>query len=336
MCKNLKIGIVTFHCSYNYGSVLQAYALERYLLKNYKNVEVIDYRSKNFKSYRLVKYRSFLNPKLLIDDLKNLKRNYRRKKSFWNFINEKMILSDKTYSYKENLKCLNDKYDIFICGSDQIWNAVCTNGLDSNFFLNFVTTGVKIAYAPSLAHENFPQEILNEIKNYLESFDKDYIALMKNAVNKSNYIFMYMLETDNQEMMEYAYKLSQIKQCQIIYIHKNNILPFENAENVYGISPNEFLEYIYKADYVVTNSFHATVFSILFEKKFCTFKTIKSYSRMVDLLKNLNLDNRIYHDDFDIDTDIEYKQVKNTLEELREPSEEFLNKAIRLEKKLNN
>ena len=57
---------------------------------------------------------------------------------------------------------------------------------------------------------------------------------------------------------------------------------------------------------------------------------------MVDLLKNLNLDNRIYHDDFDIDTDIEYKQVKNTLEELREPSEEFLNKAIRLEKKLNN
>ena len=67
---------------------------------------------------------------------------------------------------------------------------------------------------------------------------------MKNAVNKSNYIFMYMLETDNQEMMEYAYKLSQIKQCQIIYIHKNNILPFENAENVYGISPNEFLEYM--------------------------------------------------------------------------------------------
>ena len=369
MCKNLKIGIVTFHCAYNYGSVLQAYALEKYLLKNYKNVEVIDYRSKNFKLYRLVKYRSFLNPKLLIDDLKNLKRNYKRKKAFWNFINEKIILSDKTYSYKENLKCLNDKYDIFICGSDQIWNAVCTNGLDSNFFLNFVTTGVKIAYAPSLAHENFPQEILNEIKNYLESFDavsvrensgkrildglyakevqvivdptmlltdKDYIALMKNAVNKSNYIFMYMLETDNQEMMEYAYKLSQIKQCQIIYIHKNNILPFENAENVYGISPNEFLEYIYKADYVVTNSFHATVFSILFEKKFCTFKTIKSYSRMVDLLKNLNLDNRIYHDDIDIDTDIEYKQVKNTLEELREPSEEFLNKAICLEKKLNN
>ena len=57
MCKNLKIGIVTFHCAYNYGSVLQAYALEKYLLKNYKNVEVIDYRSKNFKLYRLVKYR---------------------------------------------------------------------------------------------------------------------------------------------------------------------------------------------------------------------------------------------------------------------------------------
>ena len=57
---------------------------------------------------------------------------------------------------------------------------------------------------------------------------------------------------------------------------------------------------------------------------------------MVDLLKNLNLDKRIYHDDFDIDTDIEYKQVKNTLEKLREPSEEFLNKAICLEKKLNN
>lgn len=117
----------------------------------------------------------YCNPKLLIDDLKNLKRNYKRKKAFWNFINEKIILSDKTYSYKENLKCLNDKYDIFICGSDQIWNAVCTNGLDSNFFLNFVTTGVKIAYAPSLAHENFPQEILNEIRDAFSFYNSTII-----------------------------------------------------------------------------------------------------------------------------------------------------------------
>lgn len=64
-------------------------------------------------------------------------------------------------------------------------------------------------------------------------------------------------------------------------------MPFENAENVYGISPNEFLEYIYKADYVVTNSFHATVFSILFEKKFCTFKTIKKLFKNGRFIKKI-------------------------------------------------
>lgn len=361
MRSKLRIAIITFHCSYNYGSVLQAYALQKYLLNYYENVEVIDYRSKNFKSYRLIKYRSFIKPKMLIEDLKDLRRNYKRKKSFWKFIDGEMILSSKTYSYKQSLMCLNDKYDVFICGSDQIWNAVCTDGLDSNFFLDFVTNGKRIAYAPSLAHENFPQSILNEISHYLRKFDSisvrensgkkileklcdkevqvvvdptmllentDYIGLMKNNIKDKNYIFMYMLETDNQEMIEYVYELSRLKQCQIVYIHKNNILNFNNAKNVYGISPNEFLEYIYKARYIVTNSFHATVFSILFEKQFCTFKTIKSYSRMVDLLNNLDLYNRIYFSNFDIDGSINYKQVKNKLLKLRMPSEKFLEESI--------
>lgn len=161
---NLEILLIDDGSTDNSGKLAEKWISNDQRIKVYhkKNGGLSDARNYGIK---------YANPKLLIDDLKNLKRNYKRKKAFWNFINEKIILSDKTYSYKENLKCLNDKYDIFICGSDQIWNAVCTNGLDSNFFLNFVTTGVKIAYAPSLAHENFPQEILNEIKNYLESFD---------------------------------------------------------------------------------------------------------------------------------------------------------------------
>ena len=164
------IGIITFHCSYNYGSVLQAYALQKYLINNGYNVKIIDYRSKNYDMYHLFKLWMLKYPLKLLAENRHINRLIRRKYNFLHFINESMHLTNKKYLYNDDLTVLNNEFNVFIAGSDQIWNPVCTGGVDSNFFLNFVDGRVnkRIAYAPSLAHASFEDKILNEMCGYIE------------------------------------------------------------------------------------------------------------------------------------------------------------------------
>lgn len=151
---------------------------------------------------------------------------------------------------------------------------------------------------------------------------KDYEALLE-RVDKEKYIFVYMLEY-NKELISYADTLARKENLKIYYISKKNEKRYHNATNIYGISPISFLEYLHDAEYVVTNSFHATVFSILFEKKFCTFKTLKSYSRMVDLLTKLEIEDRLFDDDFDISDEINYESVNKKLIVLKQSSVSYL------------
>lgn len=358
-----KIGIITFHCSYNYGSVLQAYALQKYIMNNDYDVKIIDYQSRNYDMYHLFKLWMLKHPVKLIAENKHINRLIRRKHNFLRFINESMNLTDKTYSYDDDLTVLNDEFDVFIAGSDQIWNPICTGGVDSNFFLNFVDSNQnkKISYAPSLAHSSFDEKVLKEMCGYINSFDaisvreesgknllknhirknievvldptmllseKDYKELeIEPTINKS-YIFVYMLEKDDPSLIDYVSKISEEKGIDIVYLHLNNIFSGNNVHNVYGCKVGEFLWYMRNAKYVVSNSFHATVFSIIYHKRFCTFKTEKSYSRMVGLLNALGLENRIYNQGFIIENNINYDEVMLRLETLREPSMSFLINSI--------
>lgn len=359
---SMKIGIVTFHCSYNYGSVLQAYALQKFLSRYFTEVQVIDYKSRNFNIYKLIRKKSLVDVNLLKSDLKYLKKNMIRKKNFWSFIHNEIPLSNRSYTYRDDLRDdleqLNLEYDAFICGSDQIWNAVCTGGLDPVFFLHFANKEKKkIAYAPSLAHNNFSHDVEIQLAEYIKALDAvsireksgknilerlgienvsvvldptmlldadDYLCISNSKFCEKKYIFVYMLENDNESLIYYAKQLSKKNRIPIYYIHKNTIFPTEFAINYYGCSPYDFLSLIKNSTYIVTNSFHATVFSILFKKQFVTFKTEKSYSRMVDLLDTLLLSNRLFHDNIEIDTKINYDSVLKKLELMKKPSIDFL------------
>lgn len=358
-----KIGIITFHCSYNYGSVLQAYALQKYIMNHGYDVKVIDYQSRNYDMYHLFKLWMLKHPIKLIAENIHINRLIRRKHNFLHFINESINLTDKTYSYNDDLTVLNDEFDVFIAGSDQIWNPICTGGVDPNFFLKFVdgSQNTKISYAPSLAHSFFEEKILQEMCRYIESFNAISVRedsgkkLLKNKIRKNievvldptmlldendykeleiksiiskPYIFVYMLEKDDSSLIDYVSNLSKEKGLDIIYLHLNNIFSGSHVHNVYGCKVGEFLGYMRNAEYVVSNSFHATVFSIIYHKRFCTFKTEKSYSRMVGLLNALGLENRIYNQGFIIENNINYDEVMLRLETLREPSVSFLINSI--------
>ena len=357
------VGIITFHCSYNYGSALQAYALQTYVESLGYNVRIIDFvMKKNFEQYKLFRtslYRKQL--KSLGADIIFFPHHLKRKLSFEKFVQKKMHLTEKRYYSCTELKELNNEIDIFICGSDQIWNIDCTHGIEPSYFLKFVNdNNTKIAYAPSLAHIKFETENKEEFKALLESFDaisireestvpylqsivkqevkvtldptlllneSDYLPLLTDGLGKEKYIFVYMLE-GNKELIQYCENLKKLTGYQLYYLSLKVNCGFSCGKNLFGISPEKFLSYIYHAKYVITNSFHATVFSIIFNKQFCTFPTKKSSASMVDLLEKIGLLNRLYGQKFVLDNRIDYKTVEKKINELRVESTAFLNNTL--------
>lgn len=359
-----RVGIITFHYAYNYGSVLQTYALQHKVEKMGYSVKIInyvfDYDFEQYKMFRTKLYKK--QKKSFVADVVYFFPNFKRRSSFKKFARDTFYLTDKIYHHSEQLKELNKDFDIFICGSDQIWNFKCTNGIESAYFLRFAAQDkIKIAYAPSISHLQFEPELtlsLSEYINYLDLIsirEKSTLNILKTVTDRRievvldptllldpeeyfnimssqkdfHYIFVYELE-GNTSLETYAHILSSQTGLKIVYISKKKKKVYGAAKKLYGITPNDFLSYLYYADYVVTNSFHATVFSILFEKKFCTFKTAISFSRVMDLLSSLELEACIYQDDFDIQKKIDFGQAKQKLRVLREESEMYLKNGLKL------
>ena len=350
----VKIGTLTLHYPYNYGSALQAFALQ-------KELEHLGYDSENYKIFRFHQY--FKRPKTMISDLVYLRKNLKRRRAFKAFTVSHLKVTKKRYRNSHNLEQLNNCMDAFIVGSDQVWNFECTGGVDLVYFLNFVDSKhKKIAYAPSMGQSDQSERDLKTIKPMLEAFDelsvrekskqselerlvdrkfevvldptlllsrRDYIPLMTSE-KEEEYIFVYLLEP-NEELVQYATNLAQRSGLKVVYISnitKKQIFKTVASENVYGVGPDEFLTKLHGARYVVTNSFHATIFSILFKKKFVTFKTKKSFPRMLDLLKRLGLEDRIMSSNFSMDKDIDFNSVDELLENLKKKSILFLRDAL--------
>lgn len=366
---NKNVGIITLHYSDNYGSVLQAYALQTYLEKHANlNAWIIDYIQKydsiNCKLFRTDIYRK--RPQAFLADILFLKSNQKRKASFEKFRKKKLHITLEKYYTLEQLKKLNRKMDAFICGSDQIWNFDCTNGIDEAYFLAFVDKEKKkISYAPSFGQISFQIDEMKKIKQYLDNFDlisireksmkkklegkigksvkcvidptllldrEYYDELCKEKHNNNKYVFVYMLE-ENIDLLKYAKKYAENNKLDIIYISnisKKSQIILKKYTNAYGAAPEEFLSYIKNAECIITNSFHATVFSILYEKKFCTYKTKHSFPRMLDLLENLGLGSRIFDKDFQMERNIDYKNAKVKLNSIRKESIDYLENAINL------
>lgn len=357
-----RVGIITFHCSYNYGSVLQAFALQTYLETQGYSAKIINYvLTSNFEQYRLFrinKYKESL--KYLISDLLFFVPNYRRKINFENFQKKYLSLSDKTFHDNDNMNSLNNEFDAFICGSDQIWNLDCTNGVNPPYFLNFAQKDkLKISYAPSLAHRTFSESFLSDLKNAIKNIDfisireestidaikgltdkhikvvldptlllcsTQYEPVEINPKKNKDYVFVYMLE-NNSEFISYCNCYSKENNLKIYYLSQKRMSGL-NGENLFGIKPEEFLGYIKNAQCIITNSFHATVFSIIYHKQFCTFPTLKSSSRMSDLLSELGLSNRFYDNDFKMNNFIDYDYCDRQLDFLRKESQNYLLEAL--------
>lgn len=337
----MKVGILTFHDAHNYGAVLQAFALKKYIQKLGYEVSIINYHHET------------------IPDGYPKENNEKRWEKFDKFIKELIDYDTKTYINEQELETLD--IDFWICGSDQIWNTEITRGFNKGFFLDFNTNGKKISYAVSMGIDELPKEQEEDFKNslnklnkisvreetlqkYAKKFtdkevekvldptllleEKDYESLILDN-NYGEYVLIYALGPD-ERLIKIANKIAKEKNVKIIELNdKKNENYF--CEQISDAGPDEFLTLIKNAKAVVTNSFHGTIFSIIFEKEFYTITRLNRNSRMKNILKIVDMEDRLIDkvEELEKIKVQDYKKVYYRLNVEKEKSKEFLNKALK-------
>lgn len=360
----MKIKTITCHDVYNLGASLQAYALMEYLQSLGHNVEIIDYKPdylNNHYSLSLVSNPKFDVP--LVRQLYLLAKlperiialKSQRKKNFDDFRNRYLLLTQRYESYSE-LEKRPPIADIYFAGSDQIWNTLFQNGKDPAFYLKFTpSSSIRASYAASFATDEILEDWKPKIKEWLSELD--YISVRESSGAKivrqlglnavqvldpvflldakewellcqpmdQKYIFIYDFDA-NPEIRKMAEALSL-----------NTGLPIYTLQNLgYGVKafpdtgPLEFLSLVHGAEYVLSNSFHATAFSIIFEKEFwVTSRKEKINTRMRDLAISLDVSERFINKVEDMNLSrIDYDKVQYRMKRQIQDSKRYIDLVI--------
>lgn len=372
----MKIGIITFHSAHNYGAVLQAFALKEYLSKKGHDVHVINYKIKEIENvYKLIKFKKSKNKivnvckkgvKTLKLHLFERKRLYRRRK-FEEFINTQLNVTEPCKTLAD-LQNANFDFDLLIAGSDQIWNRKHTKGLKPAYFLEFgKPEATRISYAASIGEDFILKEDELVFQRYLKNLDfisvrehkakeliehltpkkieevvdpsqlleaQDYEKIRENPKFKKDYIMVHKMGNP-EEIIKLAEKVSEELNLPIVHNMDKGTFKNELGTTKY-MSPGEWLGCIANAKFVITSSFHATSFSLIYGKPFITMPFVGRASRMINLLKNLDLFDH-YVENVEqlksLDTyNVNYDIVHPLMREKRKKSEEFLQKAIEYKK----
>lgn len=369
MKEQKKVGICTLYTGYNYGSALQAYSLKRYVesLGFYCDIiklsgSIIKGRDFRIKKAFITLFRMFLYSNNKINVIKSFSLNNKNKinnltiQFFDKFYDEKIIPIFISYK-KLKRKAKTNLYSYFICGSDQIWNSTAFY-VDPFYYLNFSPNNKKIAYAPSFGRDYVPdynkkvisnfllkipnlsvredsgKRIINEIiaKDATVCIDPTFLTGKDDWVNNFNlkenrikYILVYFLNEPSEKASNFIEKLSSSSNLNIIYIGSG-------IKNDNYSGPIEFLEYVYNASYIITDSFHGVAFSIIFQKDFWVFerkyKTENQSTRIINILHKLDLDIRFDSDDININEKINYKNVNFLLNREIENSKKYLKESL--------
>lgn len=348
----MKIGILTFHAAYNYGAVLQCYALKEYLSSLGHEVSIVDYRQK----YLLTCYQCFnirtifksVLDKTFIKQLGIMLTKKRRGKQFDKFVKNNFNLSD-LFLLKSSA------FDYVIIGSDQVWNTRLTNGYDRYYWGQFVHTNKTkiISYAASL-EQMWSEKEDNKVKRLLSSFymistreeiisqrirtllpDKKVVTcvdptLLLNQSNwekiakKPNIIDKYVLYYQVKPSvigMKIAKDISDRKKCKLLILSADANL--ESSPEIVYSSPEDFLGLIKYSECVISSSFHGTVFSLIFHKPFLSIANGKKDYRVKNLLTSLDM-MKHYVDElnsFDMSCNLDLLKFQKYIE----PSIEYLN-----------
>ena len=373
------VGIITFHHYYNYGTMLQAYALQ-------KEIELLGYQSE------LIDFKQNNNPttvELLAIRLKRIPAYIKEFKKYHTLASSNEFISKRIQAYEEfyskylkvgnerytNSKEINEKpplYDGYVVGSDQTWNPYVAKNPEA-LYLSFVDDDKKKgSYAPSLAVSQLSDEQRNMFRERLKGFS--YISCRESSgaklleetlgcqvkavldptllldsntwreVSADNtetepYILTYFLG-DVKAHRVFVHRLAEITGLKVIAIPVSYLDINDSISDNRWVGPDQFLSLISHAEYVCTDSFHGTMFSINFGVKFFSFCKTKDSeqssenSRLYNALELFGLSARLVDDRNEDDIlktlpEINYEKVNRTLKEKREESVAYLTEMLK-------
>lgn len=320
----MKVGILTFHRANNLGAVLQAYALQKHIENQGLDCELIDYYPNNAIPGKLASLRELAHKAKYMMRGETGRSELRREKLFSDFRSRYFMLSKAHYYGDQEIEANPPQYDLYISGSDQILNTTLT-GKSRAYYLSFVENGKKVSYASSFGRESISEDEKELIGRELASFDcisarestgvniikefcgrdaelvLDPVFLLdklawgsianKNLKKPEKYIFVYSME--NSESLEQAVEaLKKESDLPVLVVRGGGNPGRISGKEISSCGPLEFLGYIKDAEYVVTNSFHGSAFSIIMGKNFYCVAHSSRNTRLENLLELIGTKNK--------------------------------------------
>lgn len=359
-----KISVITMHRIYNYGSVLQTYATQKILQDYCDECEIIDYispcRTKiplfldcppNIKGTRLKKifYYAAKIPSFVLKDI-----------TFGSFIRKYLNLSPKKYITNDDLLKNPPKADLYVSGSDQVWNSKYNQGVDKSYYLNFADKNAKkIAFVSSFGKSELNLSEQEKVKPMLSEYSaisvredlavkilkdmgiqgtclidptlqikkEEWKKLASKRLVKQKYLLLFLLYNEDNGATEYAKKFADAMNLKIVKLSWELKKPSGIDKLFTHRKPQDFISLFANADFVVTNSFHGVAFSINLNRQFVFIPRSEFNGRIESLLRLVGLESRKICDLESITAvyeKIDYNRVNDKLESERERAKKWL------------
>lgn len=325
-----KISLITIFDNPNFGTYLQALALGLVLQGRGYNVEILHYErqlwqkySKKYKESRIYRFLCLMRAYAL--GWKSVTQRYECRR----FVSRYVNISTPYFSYQE-LTGNPPIADIYLTGSDQVWNTTHNRGIDKVFYLGFVQGGEKkVAYAASIGMDIIPKEYQEETKRLLQKYScisvreksgvrlleqlginstlvldptlllskGEWCKLIRRQIHKKPYVLVYSVESKGKDEIvgKIARKIADLKGYDVVEVNYSGYekqIPYCDNHFFYS-TPHTFLSLMSYASFVVVSSFHGTAFAINFNKPFITVSPDRFSNRVEDLLSMVGLTNRL-------------------------------------------
>ncbi len=358
--EKIRLDVITMDAVPNYGSVLQAFATKKILENNGFDVTVIDYCREDVSYDNLVDTWAHGNLAKSIAITPTIKR---WKKIFCNFRKKYLNLTPVTYTTEQEFERYKSDAKAYCVGSDQVWNSKWNNGIIKPLYLSFVSsTDYKFSFSSSFGQDWLTENEVNSTVKYINQFRRlsvredtglnilrkqyrrsDAVRLLDPTlllsadewrkiapeVKEKKYILIYNLNR-SKEFDDYAMKLSKKTGLKLVRFCTRYDQFYRPGKSLLIPDVEKFISYIDNATYVLTDSFHATAFSINLETEPICIMPPEFSNRLNDFLKLVQCENRIvknYRDFHVIENRVDYNVIRIILNEERQKAQTYIEKV---------
>ena len=357
----MDVSIITLQNINNYGSMLQAIATQKLFEECNLNVEIVNYTRKDAKFwesiYDYIKNDSFLLKLAKIAILVPTKIRFAR---IWKKSSKKYLsISKKRYYSIYDFNTNPIRADYYCVGSDQVWNSSWNKGILPEFYLTYANGGNKFSFCSSIGKSELDEQEKTITKDYLQSFSalsvreqsavdilndlgfdnvkllldptlllekSCWIKMFNKRVEHSHYLLVYQLNK-NKDFDNYVRQYAKKHKLKLVRIGIRLDQIIKNGK-VYALPDIEsFLSLFYYADFIITDSFHATAFSLIFNKPFLVIYPNRFSSRLESILKLTRTEDRLVVDYSNLnygESKIDYTYINDFIKIKREEALDYI------------